>query len=54
MNLEDLVEANLAGERPDVPPELRESFDRAVAGHAVIQNALAETINLAKPAGDLG
>src|SRR5437870_4435090 len=44
MDLEDLVEAHLAGERPEVPPDLRESFGRAVAGHAAIQHVLAETI----------
>jgi tetratricopeptide (TPR) repeat protein/predicted Ser/Thr protein kinase len=42
MSLEDLVDAHLAGERPDVPADLRGEFDRAVAGHAALLAALAE------------
>jgi predicted Ser/Thr protein kinase/tetratricopeptide (TPR) repeat protein len=42
MNLEDLVDAHLAGEQPDVPAELRTEFERAVAGHTALQAALAD------------
>jgi predicted Ser/Thr protein kinase/tetratricopeptide (TPR) repeat protein len=49
MNLEDLVEAHLAGEQPDVPAELRDEFDRAVAGHEALQYALGETVALSEP-----
>jgi predicted Ser/Thr protein kinase/tetratricopeptide (TPR) repeat protein len=50
MNLHDLVEAYLAGERPDVPEGLREDFDHAVVGHLALQGALADTVAL-PPAG---
>ena len=44
MNLEDLVEAHLSGEQPTVPPELREDFELALAGHHAIEFALGETL----------
>src|SRR5204863_8841687 len=34
--------AHLAGEQPDVPAELRPEFERAVAAHAALRNALAD------------
>ena len=49
MNLEDLVEAHLAGENPQVPAELQEDFARAVAGHEALEYALGETIAMAEP-----
>ena len=46
MNLEDLFEARLAGEQPDVPEALGEELKRALAAHEAIQFALGETILL--------
>ncbi len=42
MDLEDLVEAELAGERPEVPDELRGPFERAMAAHEALRFALGE------------
>jgi predicted Ser/Thr protein kinase len=44
MSLEDLVEAHIAGEQPEVPAEIRPAFNRAIAAHEALQHALAETI----------
>ena len=52
MNLEDLVDAHLAGEKPDIPEELRSEFERAVAGFAALQDALAESATGPYRAGD--
>src|SRR5262249_11875083 len=49
MSLEDLVEAHLAGEHPDVPPELDGDFRLAVAGHEALQYALGETVAFREP-----
>jgi predicted Ser/Thr protein kinase len=46
MNLEELVEAELAGESPVVPDDLRAEFDRAVAADAALRLALQETVLL--------
>src|SRR5262249_35798328 len=40
----DLIEAHLDGQQADVPEALRAEFDRAVAAHAAIRDALDETI----------
>lgn len=42
--LEQLLEAHLAGNSPSVPEDLRADFDRAVAGHEALQQALGETV----------
>ncbi len=42
MNLEDLVDAHLAGEQPDVPEAMRPEFERALAGLAALREALVE------------
>src|SRR5262249_52879496 len=47
MDLEDLVGAHSAGEHPGVPEALRAEFDRAVAAHEALQDALKETVLLA-------
>jgi predicted Ser/Thr protein kinase len=53
MDLEDLVEAHIAGGEPAVPDELRADFDRAVAGYEALQDALKETVLLdGHPADD--
>jgi serine/threonine-protein kinase len=44
MDLADLIEAHLDGQHADVPEALRAEFDRAVAAHAAIRDALDETI----------
>lgn len=44
MNLEELIERHLKGEKAAVPPELRSEFTAAVAAHDAIQYALAETV----------
>lgn len=44
MNLEELVDEYLSGNRADVPSELRADFDAAIAAHEAIQHALNETI----------
>jgi predicted Ser/Thr protein kinase len=49
MNLEDLVEARLAGAEPAVPAELRDEFAKALAGYEALQYALGETIAWEKP-----
>src|SRR5262245_56852487 len=46
MDLADLIEAHLDGQHADVPEALRAEFDRAVAAHAAIRDALDETILL--------
>lgn len=46
MNLEDLLEAQFAGEQPEVPDALGEELKRAVAAHEALQFALGETILL--------
>jgi len=43
MDLEDLLEAELAGEHPDVPEPLRRPVERAVAAHEALRAALGET-----------
>ena len=50
MNLEDLFEAQLAGEQPEVPEALGEDLKHALAAHEALQFALGETILL--PASD--
>src|SRR6478609_5280440 len=40
MNLEDLVDAQLAGQNPEVPAELRDDFGCAIAAHQMIQAVL--------------
>ncbi len=40
MDLEDLVEAELAGGRPEIPDDLREPFGRAMAAHEALRAAL--------------
>src|SRR5205085_4278158 len=42
VNLEDLLDAHLAGRQPEVPPELRSEFDRAVAGLQALHGALTD------------
>lgn len=37
MDLEDLLEAAVAGEDPQVPDELRETFGRAMAAHEALR-----------------
>ena len=44
MTIEELLEARLAGDDPEVPPELAEDFARALAAHEAIQFAMGETI----------
>jgi predicted Ser/Thr protein kinase len=44
MNLEDLIEAHLNGDNPDIPPQQRAEFEQALAGHRALQHALGETI----------
>src|SRR5262245_23406980 len=46
MNLEDLVDARIAGDEPVVPDELRDDFTRAIAGHEALEFALGETLLL--------
>lgn len=48
--LAGLIEARLAGEAVDVPPELRDEFDRAVAAHDALRGLLDETLDF-QPAG---
>ena len=50
ITIEDLVEAHLAGERSDVPPELQDEFQRVLAGHEALNFALGETILLSDEA----
>ena len=50
MNLEDLFEARLAGEHPEVPEALGDDLRHALAAHEALQFALGETILL--PATD--
>jgi predicted Ser/Thr protein kinase/tetratricopeptide (TPR) repeat protein len=52
MDLEDLLEAHIAGERPDVPEPLRAEFDRAVAAHEMLRDAMGETILVGGKADD--
>lgn len=44
MDLAELIEAHLAGQKADVPDALRAEFDHAIAAHAAIRDALNETI----------
>jgi predicted Ser/Thr protein kinase/tetratricopeptide (TPR) repeat protein len=53
MNLEDVLEAHLAGNKVDVPDELRPEFECAVAGHAALAFALDETIGAAGDGDDV-
>ena len=53
MNLEDLVEAHLVGEHPNVPDDLREEFERAVAGHAW-QDELNIAVSIGLHSGEAG
>jgi hypothetical protein len=46
MNLEDLFEARLAGEQPEVPEALGDDLKHALAAHEALQFALGETILL--------
>src|SRR5204863_1158532 len=43
MNLEDLLEAHVAGEKVSVPDDLRSEFECAVAAHEALAYALGET-----------
>ncbi|MBI3866760.1 MAG: serine/threonine protein kinase [Planctomycetia bacterium] len=51
MNLEDLVDAGIAGDEPAIPDELRDDFARAIAGYKALQFALGETILLPESTG---
>ena len=42
MELEDLIDAHLAGDSPDVPADLRDAYERAVAAHRALCTALTE------------
>ena len=42
MDLEDLVEAELAGEHPEIPDDLREQFGRAMVAHEAPAAALGD------------
>ena len=42
MDLEDLVEAELAGEHPEIPDDLREQFGRAMVAHRALRAALGD------------
>jgi tRNA A-37 threonylcarbamoyl transferase component Bud32 len=42
MDLEDFVEAELAGEHPEIPDDLREPFERAMAAHEALRAALGD------------
>ena len=44
MSIEELVEAHLAGEKPEVPPELADEFARALAAHEALRFAAGETL----------
>ncbi|MBI4605847.1 MAG: serine/threonine protein kinase [Planctomycetes bacterium] len=44
MNLEELIEAHLAGESPTVPTELGREFELAIAAHEALRYALGETV----------
>ena len=46
MDLEDLLEAAVAGEDPQVPDELRETFGRAMAAHEALRAALGDSEGL--------
>jgi predicted Ser/Thr protein kinase len=50
MELEDLIDAHLAGDSPDVPADLRDAYERAVAAHRALCTALTEAT--AGPGGD--
>ena len=50
MELEDLIDAHLAGDSPDVPADLRDAYERAVAAHRALCAALTEAT--AGPGGD--
>jgi predicted Ser/Thr protein kinase len=50
MELEDLIDAHLAGESPDVPADLRDDYERAIAAHRALYTALNE--ETAGPGGD--
>src|SRR5437899_2955569 len=43
MSLEDVLEAKLAGKNPEVPTDLRQEFEYAVAAHAALQGVLEAT-----------
>ena len=53
MNLEDLLEAHVAGEKVSVPDDLRSEFECAVAAHEALAYALGETIAPSGEQGDL-
>lgn len=42
--LEQMLEAHLAGENPAIPEHLRADFDQAIAGYEALQFALGETL----------
>jgi predicted Ser/Thr protein kinase len=44
MDLEDLVDAELAGEHPEVPDDLREQFGRAMVAHQALRAALGDAL----------
>jgi tetratricopeptide (TPR) repeat protein/predicted Ser/Thr protein kinase len=52
MNLEDLIDAHLAGQQPDVPQELRSELAQALVGLRALQDALADSLTGPYRAGD--